>query len=204
MPYLKKKDTGAVTDYIEFDSVEYQTLVKMKFQVATTIPGTGGFGAGSGGSYSAGAGTPVWETVAEEDTGLPGSTTNRALVIYMPPVAAGADETIEVQVPEQVKGEVTGAFYVPLAAINGVATNNRIHEFQQVQLTATPARVVKKLAKLEWKNGVNNSGLLVPTELPLEATPEFNPGEDLQLVSKKNGTGIADPGGVFYAIYTRL
>jgi hypothetical protein len=206
MPYLKKKDTGAVTDFLESDSVEYQTLIKMKFAAATNIPGTGGFGSGSGGEYQVPAGTPIWEAVAEEDAGFPSPAGGRVIVVALAPVAVGADETTEVMIPEQVKGKITAAAYVPNGEIKGAATNFREIILQQIKMagTSSPTREVKKLAVVKFESGVNNSGLLVPTALTLESTPEFNPGEDLQVASVHQGTGIADPGGVLYATYTRL
>src|SRR5438309_4618483 len=98
MPYLRKRDTGAVTDNLPSDGVAYQQLKAMRFQTATTaeIPtGEGGLISGeTGGALK--VGTPVWEEVSEQDANFPDPDGGRVLVVVLGPAATGADETTQV------------------------------------------------------------------------------------------------------------
>src|SRR5271167_2281449 len=132
MAYLKKIDTGVVTDFLEPDSPEYLTLVKMRFAAATKIPGTGGFGAGSGGEYTVAANTPIWSGISEEDVGFPVPSEKRVAVIFCNgAVLAGKEITGQLLNPT-TGGKITSVFYVPITAVTGAATNYREIILQQI------------------------------------------------------------------------
>lgn len=214
MPFLRKRDTGAVTEFLNADSLEYQLLKAQRFQanVTANLPsGLSGIAAGMvGGSIL--AGQPVWEDVAEQDAGFPDPPGGRVLVAVLPGAAAAATETVNVsQAMQQLAGTLTDVEYLMNGAITGQATNNRSVTLQQVQVTATPARVVTALAAVTFGAGVNNPGPgggaqpgPVPTPLTI-TTAAFSAADptELEVVSAPVGTGIADPGGLLYAVYTR-
>lgn len=208
MPYLKKIDTGAVTDYLDSDSPEYQTLVKMRTQTATTISGSGGFGAGSGGSYTIPKGEPIWESIPVQDLGLPAGPVKRVIVIFCPGASAAATETSAMQHNPTVGGKLTEVAYVPLAAMGETTaeTNYRLITLQQIVLGKEAAtevtRKIEKLAIVTFKK-VANSGLLVPTLAKIEKE-EFVTEEGLQVVSSLGAGEQVDPGGVLYATFTKV
>lgn len=208
MPLLRKRDTGAVTDQLSSDSVEYQTLKAMRFQsdVTAAAAPAGTTGLPSGGSMGTiKAGQPVWEDIAEEDAGLPDPAGGRVLVVALPGAAAGADETQEVPTGSGLAGTLTDVEYVPNGPIPGDATNNRVVTLNEVKVTGTasPARSVTALAARTFD--ATHSGVAgVPTPLAIsQAAFSAAEPDQLQVVSSHGGTGAADPGGVLYAVYTR-
>lgn len=207
MPFLRKRDTGAVTDYLNSDSVEYQTLKGMRFQsdVTANVPtSTGGLISGeTGGTIK--AGSPVWEEVSEEDANLPDPAGGRVLVIEVPGAAIAADETQQIPVGAGLAGNLTDVEYVPNGAIPGDATNNRAVTLNEVKVTgtATPARAVTALASRTFDathSGV--AGVAMPLTISQAAFTAVPP-DQLEVVSSHGGTGAVDPGGVLYAVYTR-
>lgn len=211
MGYLRHRASGAVTELLNSDSAEYQKLVRMKFQAATTAAAapasvTGLEGGTSPGSIA--AGQPIWEEIAYEDTGLPDPSGGRVIVIAIPASAAGSDETVQLK-PQGVPGSLTDVEYVPDAAIPGDGTNNRSITLNEVKVTGTgsPARAVTALAAIMFTGADaahKNAGGNVPTALIIsQAAFTDVPPDQLEVVSAHGGTGAADPGGVLYAVYTR-
>lgn len=210
MPFLRKRDTGAVTDYLENDQVEYLTLVEMRFQsdvsAVTPAAGTSGIVSGeTGGSIK--AGQPVWESISEEDAGFPDPPGGRVGVVALGSTAQAAAETSSDLYNAEVAGTLTDVEYVAApgsAGITGQATNNRVITLQQVTLagTSTVTRTITSLAAVTFGAGVNATPA-VPTPLTI-TNAAFASGASLQVVSSVNGTGLADPGGVVYFVYTRV
>lgn len=200
MPFLRKRDTGAVTDELSEDSREYQLLKSVKFATNVTafVPAGQTPVGGSGGSIL--AGQPMWEAVAEEDVN---DANGRVLVADVPPAATAGTETADVTTDRDRGGTLTDVEYVPSSAVTGQATNNRTITLQQVAVTATPARTVTALANVAWDATHSNAGNQRPTALTI-TTAAFSGAapEVLQVVSAPVGTGLADPGGVLYAVYT--
>lgn len=213
MPYLRKRDTGAVTDVdLDSASIEYQTLKAMRFQAnvaAAPIPSSlGGIPSGeTPGTIP--SGQPVWEDVAEQDAGFPDPAGGRVLVLALGPAATAASETSSDEFNPQVAGTLTDVEYVSAvngAGITGQATNNRVLTLQQVTLsgTATVTRTVTNLAVITFGAGVNAvPGVPVALTINTAAFAAGVTGGPLQLVSSVNGTGLPDPGGLVYAVYTR-
>lgn len=216
MGYLRKRDNGAITEWLSPDSPEYQLLKAMRFQAQVTaqLPSTvQGLPAGETGGIIQ-AGQPVWEEVPEEDINFPDPPGGRVLVVATPPVAVAADETVSVPAGEQdFAGTLTDVEYVPNGAINGQVTNNRSVTLQQEQVTgtATPVRAVTALASVTFDATHSNPGPgggaqpgPVPTALTITQAA-FSSAEpvELSVLSVHNGTGLPDPGGVLYAVYTR-
>lgn len=207
MGYLRKRDTGAVTDFLEPDSLEYQTLKEMRFQSAVTanVPAsTLGLPSGeTGGTIAAGA--PVWEDVNETDAGFPNPAGGRVAVIAIAPAATAAAETTSNIYNAQVAGSLTDVEFVANSpGIAGQATNYRTLTLQQVTLagTSSPTRTVTAQATLAFSSTSVNATAGVPVALAI-GTAAFVSGSELQVVSSVTGTGLADPGGVVYAVYTQ-
>jgi hypothetical protein len=207
MPYLRKRDTGAVTDYLENDSAEYLTLVEMRFQSDTTAAGApAGVTTGLISGETPGvikAGQPVWESISEEDAGFPDPPGGRVGVIAVGSAATASAETSTDLWNAEVGGSLTDVEYVPNGGITGQATNNRVVTLQQVTISGTtsPTRTVTALASVTFGNGVNGvQNVPVPMSI---SQASFASGSPLQVVSSVNGTGLADPGGVVYFVYTR-
>jgi hypothetical protein len=207
MPFLRKRDTGAVTDFLENDSVEYLTLIEMRFQSDVTAAGApSGVTSGLLSGETPGtikAGQPVWESISEQDAGFPDPSGGRVGVIALGSAATAAAETSSDLWNAEVAGTLTDVEYVPNASITGQATNNRVITLQQVTLsgTSTVTRTVTSLAAVTFGNGVNGTAnVAVPMTI---STAAFASGSPLQVVSSVNGTGLADPGGVVYFVYTR-
>lgn len=208
MPYLRKRDTGAVTDFLDSDSPEYQVLKGMRFQSAVTayVPANiSGIPSGeTGGTIP--AGQPVWEDVAEQDAGFPDPAGGHVLVVYMGTETAAVDETVAVvEQSAGLAGTLTDVEYVPNGAIPGDATNNRVITLNEVKVTGTasPARSVTALASRTFD--ATHAGVAgVPMSLTIaQAAFSAAPPDQLEVVSSHGGTGQADPGGVLYAVYTR-
>lgn len=208
MGYLRKRDNGAVTDWLAGDSVEYQTLKAVRFasQVnAAAGPATGGIISGETPGVIA-AGQPMWEDIAEEDAGFPDPTGGRVGVLLLGSAALASAETTSEEFNAEVAGSLTDVEYVSApngVGITGVNTNNRVLTLNQVVVTGTssPARAVNALAAITFSVGVN-AVPGVPVALTV-STAAFAAGAPLQVVSSVNGTGIADPGGLLYFVYTR-
>lgn len=208
MGYLRKRDTGAVTEWISADSLEYQILKAMRFQADTTAQLTSGMSGlisgETGGTIK--AGQPIWEDVAEEDAGFPDPPGGRVIVLALGPAATASSETSSEEFNPEVAGTLTDVEYVSAptgAGITGQATNNRVLTLQQVTFagTSTPTRTVTALAAVTFAAGVN-AAPGIPTPLTISQAA-FASGAELQVVSSVNGTGLADPGGLVYAVYTR-
>ena len=213
MPYLKKIDTGAVTDYLETDAAEYQILSKMRFTEDVEVSGTGGFGAGSGGAYKARKGEPIWEAIAFQDIkeleASGGGPAKRAAVIWCPGAAKGTSITSGQLFNSVVGGKLTAVAYVPLGAMGETPaeTNYRTLTLEQYIVAVgggaeKATTKLEKIAKVTFKK-TTNTGLLVPTAGVLEGSEKFTSQSQL-FVTSANGAGEeVDPGGVFYAIYTK-
>jgi hypothetical protein len=212
MAYLKKIDTGAVTENLDEESVAYQTLVKMRFAAATKISGSGGFGAGSGGEYTAAAGEPIWEAIAGQDAGFPDPTGGRVGVVLLGSIAAGSDETSDDEFEPPVTGKITAAAWVPLTTVEKNGTNYRtitLYEWRNKEkvLTETAPQEKVVLAKIETKTASATG--LVANAMTVESGAEIKGGttgepSSLQVESKHTAGGVADPGGLVYVVYTRV
>lgn len=213
MPYLRRRDTGAVTEApLVADSFEYQTLKAMRFQTnvnAAGIPSSlGGIPSGETPGTIA-AGQPMWEDVAEEDAGFPDPAGGRVIVLALGTAATAASETSSEEFNPEVAGTLTDVEYVAAigsAGITGQATNNRVITLQQVTLagTTTVTRTVTNLAVVTFGAGVNAlPGVPVALTINTAAFAAGVTGGPLQVASTVNGTGLPDPGGVVYAVYTR-
>lgn len=209
MAHLRKRDTGAVTDWLSPDSLEYQALRAMKFQnqvtAAAAPTGTGGLISGETPGVI-NAGQPVWEEIAEEDAQLEAPGQLRVGVLALGSAATAAAETSSGHYNSEVAGNLTDVEYVADPAstgIQGQATNNRVVTLQQVTEagTATVTRTVTALASVTFGAGTNATPG-VPTPMTI-AQAAFAAGEPLEVVSSVNGTGLPDPGGVVYFVYTR-
>lgn len=206
MPYLRKRDTGAVTDLLQADSVEYQTLKAMRFVTAVTAATPSGSGIPSGETGGQiPAGQPVWEDVAQEDAGFPDPAGGRVIVVALPGATIAQDETQQVATGAGLQGTLTDVEYVPNGAIPGDATNNRVITLNEVKVTgtATPARSLTALAARTFD--ATHAGVAgVPMPLTIaQASFTAVPPDQLEVVSSHGGTGQVDPGGVLYAVYTR-
>lgn len=209
MGYLRNKATGAVTDLLMEDSAEYRTLVLMRFAAATTSaamsPGILGTISGSG-TYALPAGSPVWEDIAYEDAGFPDPPGGRVFAVFLNGATIAASETTNVVDLSDVAGSLTDVEYVPVAALPGVATNNRVITLNQVTVagTSSPTRAVTALAAITFDASHSNAGGYVGSPLAIsQAAFTAVPPETLEVVSSVNGTGQVDPGGVLYGVYTR-
>lgn len=207
MPYLRKRDTGAVTDWLADDSLEYQLLTQQVFpsEVSAVTPTGSGIISGETGGELA-AGSQVWEEIAEEDAGFPDPSGGRVFVVALGAEALTGDTTTEVSLGEVgTAGTLTDVEYVPNAGITGVATNNRSITLNQVTVTGTssPARAVTALAAITFGSGVNATANEAAALTISTAAFTATPPETLEVVSAHAGTGIADPGGVLYGVYTR-
>lgn len=180
MAYLRHKTSGAITDSIDPESHEYRALAAQRN--STT-------------------GQSVWEDVGE-DVASADPAGGRVVVIRTAPAATASAETTTDPVNPQEQGTITDIEFVPDADITGVATNNRVITLQSVTVSAAPARVVANHGSITFSNGVNaKANQAVALTLSATALPV---GSQLQVVSSVNGTGLADPGGVVYAVYTRV
>lgn len=206
MGYLRHKVSGAVTDLLSPDSLEYQKLAAIRsIAVLTAQVPAGVSGEEAGGTYALPIGSALWEDVSEAQAGLPDPAGGRVLVLYVPPTATAANsETVDFDpAGSNVAGTLTDVEYVPDAAIPGTATNNRVITLNQVTVTGTPTRVTTALAAVTFD--ATHSGVAkVPFPLAIsQAAFTAAAPEVLQVVSSVNGTGQPDPGGIVYAIYTR-
>ena len=218
MGLLRRRDTLAVTEWLSPDGIEYQTLKAMRFQAQATagVPSSvGGLPAGETGGTIA-AGQPMWEDVAEEDAQLPDPPGGRVLVVALGTAATAASETTNLASGTEMElaGTLTDVEWVPNAAITGQATNYRTITLQQVQVTGTttPARAITALANVAFSSAaVANAGPgggvqpgPLPTPLTITtATFSAAAPEELEVASTASGTGLPDPGGILYAVFTR-
>lgn len=207
MPYLRHRTTGAVTDLLAADSMEYRTLTQMRLTAdATSAANQAAItGEEAGGTYTIKAGQPVWEDVAWQNAGEPDPATGRVFAIYISPATIAASETTNGVELTNVAGTLTDVEYVPVAAITGANTNNRVITLNQVAVTGTssPARAVTALAAVTFASGTNGAALVGTALTISQASFNAVPPETLEVVSSVNGSGMVDPGGVLYAVYTR-
>lgn len=117
------------------------------------------------------------------------------------PVAAGADRAYPVE--SSLAGVVTGVSYVPVAAMNGAATDNRTLTLVNKGQDGSGA---VQVASVQFGAGTNaNAHDEFP--LALSGTPAnlaVADGDILEFVSTHIGTGIADPGGLFQVTVAKV
>lgn len=212
MAYLKKIDTGAVTENLDAETFAYQTMVKMRFAAETKIPGTGGFGTGSGGEYTVPAGTPIWETVSEQDAGFPDPAGGRVGVVVLGSIAAGSDETSDGEWLPPVTGKITAAAWVPLTTVAKDGTNYRtvtLAQWRNKEKVKTETEPEEKITLAKAETKAADATELVAKAMTLEAGAEIKTGttgsiEPVVVTSVHTAAGVADPGGLVYVVYTRV
>lgn len=99
-------------------------------------------------------------------------------------------------------GSLESAEYIAVAAITGVATNNR--KLALVNKGQAGAGTTE-MAEKTFANGVN-AVAFDNTALTNSATPanlDFVEGDVIALASTAPGTGLADPGGMIRAVFAR-
>lgn len=214
MGFLRRKTDYATTDWLPEDSIEYHALSAIRAQAVGTQytpTGSGIISGETGGSFQ--VGTPLWEDVPEQEAGFPDPAGGRVLVIQLGPAATASSETSSEEFLPEVNGTITDVEYVTNpygAGITGAATNNRVITLNQVTIagTSSPTRTVTALAAVTFGSGTNAvaQGTAAPGPVPTPltvSTTSFVQGAPLQVVSSVNGTGLADPGGILYVVYTR-
>lgn len=114
--------------------------------------------------------------------------------------AGNSQNTIIAQAP--FPGTITLVQYVPLAAITGAATNNRVVSLVNKGQAGTGTTAV---ASLTFASGTNATAGNEIT-LTLSATAADSvvaEGDTLRWESTVNGTGLADPGGLALVTVSR-
>ena len=178
MSYLKRTSSGAVTEDLDRDSKEYQTLTALRNTAGTS---------------------PLFEDVPEA---VAEAATVHILAISEPGATIAADEVVAGPTP-QYSGTITLAEFVAGTTITGADTNSRTVTTQQTAIagTATPTRTVTTLTTLALTNTVN-AAAGVPKAMTINSAG-FLDGEPIEVKSAHVGTGIVDPGGLVLLTYTR-
>jgi hypothetical protein len=130
------------------------------------------------------SGKPAWEETSITD--ITGGT-SRVLVAKIPALAVGVDESVKLSGGVNKGGEITGVTYTPDEVITGAATNFR-------KLTIVNLDTTTVQATLAFESGTNaEAGVAKAFTVNSAAVVG---GQALELLSKHEGTGLADPGGI--------
>jgi hypothetical protein len=129
-------------------------------------------------------GRPKWEE--ESVTDITGVLT-RVLVCSVPALAAGVDQSIRLTSGIGKGGTITSAEYTPEAEITGAATNFR-------KLTIVNLDTATTHCTLAFESGTNAEAGVAKAFTVNSAA--IVGGNAVEVLSKHEGTGIADPGGL--------
>jgi hypothetical protein len=121
--------------------------------------------------------------------------------VVMPAIAAGSDGGVLAFVAP-FACTVSSVKFTPAAAITGATTNNRTHTvYNRGQAGAGTV----KIAELIYDNAINAASK-TPKTITLSVTAtnlDLAAGDVVEVISLHNGTGIADPGGLFEIVTAR-
>ena len=205
MSYLRNILTNVVTANLDRESEQYLALVKQRTTAASnTVTPDPNVAMVEGGSYTIGAGEPIWEDIPGERAA---KFASRCIVGVLDATLVGGDSQALLTGGLADDITVTGVTYNPVAAIKGADTNSRTmsvvsgtesgvwHEKE-----ADTVNVIAKLALVKEVESAANA----EKKLTLEEAGKLKvtAGTNVVAISLHVGTGIVDPGGIVLVTYT--